>query len=206
MAEELEKETFPMKEFKLSTAGERIAGVAFTAGAIAVFAMLLYALRNQLGLLIFSGLAVVLISVLLIVYVMGVLKASAVVDGENKQLHVRGVKNETLDLKNATMLQTIARKNGQSTVRVMVFSDQDDNILVTVPTMFTFRQGIWADPVAKEIAAELGIAFKQNVPEWEYNKEKYKEHAKELAQQQKKEAQERRQKRIEMRINKRKKQ
>ena len=72
--------------------------------------------------------------------------------------------------------------------------------------MYTFRQGIWADPVAKEIAAELGIDFKQNVPDWELDKEKYKEHMKEEAEREKKEAKERRQNKMKYRIEKRKNQ
>jgi len=191
-----------MKEFRLSTASERAAGVAFTAAIIAAFAALLYALRNQIMLLIFSGLGVLLISVLLIVYVRGVLRAVAVVDAESKQLHVRGVRDYTVDVHEAVLLQTVARKNGQSTVRVLVFSNQDEQVVATVPTMFTFRQGIWADPMAKEMAAELGIEFKQNVPDWELDKEKYKEHVKEEEQREKKEAKERRQKKMAHRINK----
>ena len=69
-----------MKEFKLSTAAERAAGVAFTAAMLVVFAALLYALRNDTMLLIFSGLGVALISVVLIVYCRSILKAVAIVD------------------------------------------------------------------------------------------------------------------------------
>lgn len=195
-----------MKKFPLSTAAERAAGTGFTAAMIAVFALLLYALRGNTMLLITCGLGVALISVMLIIYVISVLKASATVDSEKKLLHVSGVKNYTLDLKEATMLQTFARKNGQTTVRLLVFSDRDDEIIASVTTMFTFRQGIWADPVAKEIAAELGIKFKQTVPDWEFDKELYKKHMQEEAERQRKEAKERRQKKMQLRINKRRKQ
>ena len=195
-----------MKEFKLSTAAERAAGVAFTAAMLVVFAALLYALRNDTMLLIFSGLGVALISVILIIYCLSVLKAAAIVDRENKQLHVRGVRNASYDLREAVLLQTFARKNGQSTVRLLIFSGNEDQIIATVPTMFTFRQGIWADPVAKEIAAELGIDFKQNVPDWELDKEKYQEHVKEEAAREKAEAKERRKKKMQHRIEKRKNQ
>ena len=195
-----------MKKFPLSTAAERAAGAGFTAAMIALFALLLYALRGNTMLLITCGLGVALISVMLIIYVLNVTKAAVIVDGEKKQLHVRGVKNYTLDLQDATMLQTFARKNGQTTIRLLVFSDRDDEILVSVPTMFTFRQGIWADPVAKEIAAELGIKFKQTVPDWEFDKELYKKHMQEESERQRKEAKDRRKKKMQMRINKRRKQ
>lgn len=195
-----------MKEFKLSTASERVAGVCFSAAMIAVFMLLLFALRSQLMLMIFCALGVLLIAVLLIAYVRGVLRAVAIVDAENKQLQIKGVTDYTVDLKDAVLLQTVARKNGQSTVRVLVFSNENEEIVATVPTMFTFRQGIWADPMAKEMAAELGIAFQQNVPDWQLDKKKYEEHLKEEAEQEKREARERRQKKMAHRIQKRKKQ
>ena len=59
---------------------------------------------------------------------------------------------------------------------------------------------------AKEIAAELGIDFKQNVPDWELDKEKYQEHVKEEAAREKAEAKERRKKKMQYRIEKRKNQ
>lgn len=194
-----------MKEFRLSTAAERISGICFTVAVIASFAALLYALRHQIGMMIVCGLGVLLISVLLVIYVLSVLKAAVCVDGEKKSLVVCGVRNYTLDLSDAVLMQTFARKNGQSTVRVIVFSDKDEKVIATVPTMFTFRQGIWAEPVAKEIAAALGIEFKQNVPDWMLDKKKYKQHLKEEEERQRAEAKERRQKRMEQRIQKAKK-
>ena len=195
-----------MKKFPLSTSAERAAGVAFTAAMLLVFGLLLYALRGNLTMLLVCGLGVGLIGLLLIIYCVNVVKASVMVDSENKLIHVIGVKSYTLDLKDATLLQTFARKNGQTTVRLLVFSDKEDEIVASVPTMYTFRQGIWADPVAKEIAAELGIDFKQNVPDWELDKEKYKEHMKEEAERERKEAKERRQNKMKYRIEKRKNQ
>ena len=190
-----------MKIFRLSTPAERATSAAFVAAVLVAFGLLLYALRNSIGLLIVCGLAIVLISVMLVIYVVNVMKAACVIDTANKTMEVQGMTNYTVDLSNATMLQTIPRKGAQATIRVLVFTDAEDQIIAKVPTMFSFKSGVQAEPMAKE----LGIAFKQNVPEWEYDKEKYKEHEKEVAAQQKKEAKERRQKRIQMRINKNKK-
>ena len=195
-----------MKKFPLSTAAERSAGVAFTAAMMVVFGILLYALRGNPTLMLVCGLGIALICVMLVIYCISVLKAAAVVDADKKQLHVQGVKSYTLDLTNATMLQTFARKNGQTTVRLLVFSDKDDEIIASVTTMFTFRQGIWAEPVAKESAKELDIQFKQTVPDWQLDKEKYKQHMAAEAEREKKEAKERRQKKMQHRINKRKNQ
>lgn len=191
-----------MKAFPLSTPGERVAGVAAAVGMISAFIALLYTLRSNIALLIFCGLCAGLISALLVIYAVNVVKASATVDAEKKLLHVRGIKNYTLDLSEATMLQTILRKNAQSTVRLLVFSNQDDEIIATVSTMFIFRQGMWAEPMAREMAKELGIEFQQNLPDWLFDKKLYQQHIKEESEQQKKEAKERRKKRAEMRIQK----
>ena len=194
-----------MKEFRLSTASERAAGICFTAVAIAVFAMLVYALRAQIGLMIACGVGVLLIGALLVVYVLGVLRAAIAVDAENKKLHIKGMYNDTVDVSRAVLLQTFARKNGQTTVRVMVFSDADEQVVAVVPTMFTFRQGMWAEPVAQEMAALLGIEFKRNVPEWQFDKELYKKHVQEEDEQEKIEAKKRREQRMKARIAKYKK-
>ena len=191
-----------MKEFRLSTPAERIAGVCFSVATIAALAALLYALRANMTLLVFCGLCSVFVAVLLICYIRGIMRAVAYVDAEKKTVRVLGMIDKTVDVSEATMLQTFARKSGQSTVRMLVFSDKNDDILFMLPTMFTFRQGIWADPMAKEMAEVLGIAFKQTVPDWEFDKEKYKEHVKEEEERQKREAKERRKKRTELRIQK----
>ena len=194
-----------MKEFRLSTPLERIASVSFVAVILAAFGLLLYALRNQIGLMIVCSLGVALISVLLIVYVINVTKAACIVNLEEKTMTVRGVKEYTVDLSEAVLLQTIARKGGQATIRVLIFSDAEEKIIASIPTMFSFKQGIQAEPMAKEMAAVLGIDFQQNVPEWQYDKEKYKEHLKEEAEREKKEAKERRKNRMAHRIKKYKK-
>lgn len=193
-----------MKEFRLSTQTERTAGVCFVAAVIAAFGLLLYALRSQVGLMIGCGLCVLLIAGMLIMYVISTLKAACVVNAEEKTMEVRGLSNYTVDLSEAVMLQTRAKKGAQATIRALVFTDAEEKVIAVIPTMFTHKQGVQAEPMAKEMAQYLGIAFQQNVPEWEYDKEKYKEHEKEVAEQQRKEAKERRRKRMEIRIQKRK--
>lgn len=194
-----------MKEFRLSTRSERIAGISFSAAVIVCFGVLIYALRVRPALMLVCGLAVLAISALLVIYAISVLKAVCIVNAEEKTMEVRGYSTYTVDLSNAVLLQTIARKNAQTTLRSLVFSDAEENIIAVVPTMFTSKQGVFAEPMAKEMARYLGIDFQQNVPEWEYDKEKYKEHEKEVAEQAKRDAKERRQKRMERRIQKYKK-
>ena len=193
-----------MKTYRLSTAMERATSVVFVAIALAAFGLLLYSLRNRLGLMIICGIFIAMIAFLLITYVVNAMKAACIIDMTTKTMEVRGLANYTADLSTATLLQTIPQKGAQATIRVLVFSDAEDKIVAKVPTMFSFKSGLQAEPMAKEMAKDLGIAFKQNVPEWEYDKEKYKEHEKEVAEQQKREAKERRQKRIQMRMNKKK--
>ena len=191
-----------MKEYRLSTRGERIVSICFTAAVLVILGIFLYALRDNVALLIACGAGVLMLAALLVMYVVNVLRAVCIVDAANKTVEVRGVTNFKADVSDAVLLQTIAKRNGQTSIRVMVFTDEDVRVVASVPTMFTYRQGILADPVAKEIAAELGIAFQQNVPDWELDRKKYQEHMKEVAEQERREAKERRQKRMEMRIKK----
>lgn len=192
-----------MKEFVLSDPKERLGGIAFTAVITAVFVMLLYAVRQNLGLLIFCGLSVGLLVVLLVFYIVSVAKAKAVWDPQTKILEVQGYPSFRTDLSNAVLMQTMARKSGQVTNRVIVFSDAEERIITTIPTYFTSKQGIYAEPFAKAMAEEMGIPFQQNVPEWEYNKEKYQEHIKEVEAQEKAEAKARREAKMKQRIEKR---
>lgn len=193
-----------MKEFRLSDPKERAAGAAFTIVITVVFAMLLFAVRKNVGLLIFCTLAVVLLVGLLVFYIISVSKAVAVWNPETKILDVKGYPSFQVDLSNAVLMQTMARKNGQATNRVLIFSDAEERIIATIPTYFTSKQGIMAEPFAKEMAKEMDIPFQQNVPEWEYDKEKYQEHIKQVEKEEKAEAKARREARMKQRIEKRK--
>ena len=194
-----------MKEFRLSTPAERVAGISYSVVAIVAFGILLYALRSQLWVLILCGLFVLLISAILVIYVINVLKSVCIVDTQNKTIEVRGVANFTADISKAVLLQTVGKKNSQVSVRELIFTDEEMKVVAKVPTMFTFKQGILAEPMAKEMAKELGIAFKENVPVWEYDKEAYKQHQKEEAEREKRETKERWKARMAWRIKKYKK-
>ena len=193
-----------MKKFVLSDPKERMAGIAFTVAITAVFLALLYAVRGNLGLLIFCGLSVGLLVALLVFYIVSVSKAVAVWDPETKILEVQGFPSFRTDLSGAVLMQTMARKSGQVTNRVIIFSDAEERIITTIPTYFTSKQGIMAEPFAKAMAQEMGIPFQQNVPEWEYDKEKYQQHIKEVEAQEKAEAKARREAKMKRRIEKRK--
>lgn len=194
-----------MKEFRLSTPAERIVSIVFTVFITICFGGLLFVLRNNLGLLIFCGISIALIMLLLGIYVVNVLKAVCIADPEKKTIQCRGIPNQTYDISSATLLQTLPKKNGQTTIRTLVFSDADDKIVAVIPTMFTFRQGKMAEPMAEEMAKHLDIPFKRNIPEWEFDKELYKEHVKQVAAEEKAASKARREARMKYRINKRKK-
>lgn len=193
-----------MKEFQLSTPKERLAGMVFSGVTIVAFGILLYALRTRIALMIACGLGVLLISVMLVFYVINVRRAVCVADPQNKTIEVKGVANFSADISKAVLLQTLPKKNGQTTSRVLVFSDEEMQIVATVPTMFTYKQGMMAEPMAEEMAAYLGIEFKRNIPKWEFDKKLYEEHQKEVAAEERAAAKKRREKRMAYLINKRK--
>ena len=180
-----------MKQFQLSSPKERIAGIVFSVLIIVCFGILLYALRNNTGLVIMCALGAVLLTVLLVFSVVSMLKTECIVDATAKTLEVKGFPSYTKDISQAVLLQTLPRKSGHSVTRVLVFTDAEENIIATVPTLYTHKQGMMADPMAKEMAAYLGIAFQANVPAWEYDKEAFKQHQKEEAEAEKGERKER---------------
>lgn len=187
----IHKEIATMKVFPLSDKKERTAGIAFSAVMCVCLLVLLYALRTETTLFLMMLLASVLIIFFLGLYVLNVTKSACVYHPERKELEVRGLRSYTLDLSNAAQLETIAIRNGQVTSRLLVFTDEEGQIVAKLPNMFTSRQGLLAELFAKDFAAELGIRFKANIPEWEYNEEARKEHEKQVALEQKEERKQR---------------
>lgn len=180
-----------MKEFQLSTPKERVAGISFSVAMIVAFFVLLFAVRKNTMLLIFTGIGVVLLTATMVFYIVSILKSKCIVDTEKKVLEIKGYPSYTVDVSTAVLLETLPRKSGHAMTRVLVFSDANENVVAVVPTLYTYKQGALADPMAKEMAEALGIEFRRNVPEWQYDKSKYQEHLKEEAEQEKIERKER---------------
>ena len=186
-----------MKEFRLSTSADRVTGISIAAATIVCLGLLVSSLRDQLGLMILCGLFGLLIAVLLVCYVVNVLRAACIVDMENQSMEVRGTVNFTVDISKVVSMRTAANRMGHTVTRVLVFTDAEDQTVAVVPTLFLSRQGVQAEPMAKEMAKELGIEFVDTVPLWEYDEEAGKQHRKEVAEQQKREVKERRKARME---------
>lgn len=194
-----------MKEFQLSTSKERLGGITFSVVMIVAFFVLLFAVRHNPMLLIFTGIGVLLLTAAMVFYIISITKSLCVVDTEKKVLEIKGYPSYTVDVSTAVLLETLPRKSGHAMTRVLVFSDANENVVAVVPTLYTYKQGALADPMAKEMAEALGIEFRRNVPEWQYDKSKYQEHLKEEAEQEKierKERMERRRKKLLYRYNK----
>ena len=181
-----------MKKYPLSTSSERAAGIAFSLVFIAVLGYLLYVLRNNLTIFLLAAIGVVLICVILILYILNVTKAAVVYDPAGKTLKVQGFREWSIDLAQVTCLQTITVKSGHVESRSLAFSNAEDAVVAIVPTYFTSNRGMAAEPMAKGMAADLGIEFQANVPEWEYDEDARKAHEIEVAQQQKEDAKKRR--------------
>lgn len=181
-----------MKKYPLSTASERALGIAFSFVMISVLALLLYALRSNLVIFLMTAVGVGLVVVVLGLYVMNVTKAAVVYDPKAGTLKVLGFRERSIDLNKVTLLQTITVKSGHVESRSLAFSDAEGAVLAIVPTYFTSNRGMAAEPMAKTLAADLGIEFQANVPEWEYDEDARKAHEIEVAKQQKEDAKKRR--------------
>lgn len=191
-----------MKKYPLSTAAERAAGIAFSIVMIGVLLLLLYALRSNITILLLTFVGVALVVFVLILYVMNVTKAAVVYDPEKRTLKVHGFRERTIDLNQVACLQTITVKSGHIEGRSLAFTDAEGAMVAVVPTYFTSNRGMRAEPMAREMAADLGIEFQANVPEWEYDEEARKAHDIEVAKQQKEDAKKRREAKVRLRQKK----
>ena len=191
-----------MKKYPLSTKAERIAGIAFSILTIAVLGLLLYALRSDLTILLLTSVGVAFVVVVLVLYMMNVTKAVIVYDPEGRTLKVQGFRERTIDLNKVACLQTLTVKSGHVESRSLAFSDAEGNMVAVVPTYFTSKRGVAAEPMAKAMAADLGIEFQANVPEWEYDEEARKAHEIEVAKQEKEDAKKRREAKAALRVAK----
>lgn len=170
-----------MKVFPLSDPKERLTSILFSVAISLCMVFLVFVLRHDLVIMLMTLFGAALLIFFLSLYVLNVTKAACIPSQDKKSLLVKGMKDYTLDLSNAVRLETIAVKQGRSMSRTLVFSDEQENIVATLPTMFLSRSGLQAEPFAQELAQYLGLEFKANVPLWEYNEEARKEHEKQVA-------------------------
>ena len=180
-----------MKKFQLSTPAERGAGIIFALIAVAAMITLLFALSNNFPILLLTTLGVVPVAIILTLYVLNVTKAACYPDAENKTLRVTGFQERNIDLSKAVCLETITVKSGHVEGRSLAFSDAEGKVVAIVPTYFTSKRGVLAEPMAMELAKELNLEFYANVPAWEYDEEAREAHEKEVLQQQKEDARKR---------------
>lgn len=180
-----------MKKFQLSTPAERTAGIAFALIMSIALIALLFLLREDMTVMLFTAAGVVLIVGILVLYVLNVAKAACVYEPATNTLKVLGFQERSIDLSKVTCLQTITVKSGHVESRSLAFTDAEGALVAVVPTYFTSRRGVLAEPMAKEMAAELGLEFQANVPAWEYDEEARKAHDIEVAQQEKDDAKQR---------------
>lgn len=180
-----------MKTYPLSTPSERTTGIIFSVIMTVVLGFLLFILKEDLLVMLLTAAGIAVVVAILVLYIMNVAKAACVYDPETNTLKVMGFQERTIDLTKVTYLQTITVKSGHVEGRSLAFSNSNDEMVAIVPTYFTSNRGVLAEPMAKEMAADLGLEFIANVPAWEYDEEARKAHEIEVAQQEKEEARKR---------------
>lgn len=170
-----------MRIHRLSSAAERISAVIVTVVLVLLMGLLLYAFRREPLTLMLTGLAVLLVAAVLAFYLMSLFRASCRADTQKKELAIRGVPNDSVDLSQAVSVKTIPCGTGPISTRALIFSDSKGDPIATVPTFFTARQGAQAEPLAAALAQELGLNFQPSLEPWEYDKKQRAEHEKEAA-------------------------
>lgn len=175
-----------MKIHRLSSFSERICAVIISTISLFCMAFLLLLLRSDLLSFIICMIASVLVSLGLGFYVLNLFKSACIPHQEDTLLEIKGYPDTFILLGDVTCLETVSVKSGPVTTRSLIFTDRNGQVIASVPTFFTANQGAQAEPLAMELAAELGISFKATLEPWEYDKEKRKEHQKEVAMAEKK--------------------
>lgn len=171
-----------MKTYRLSSAGERIAGLLISVILILCMVFLLVALSGDILSLVICILASVLVAAALGFYVWNLFKTACVPHPEDAILEVKGLPDYIVPLSETVSLETAEYKNGPMATRTLLFRDAKGEVTAAVPTFFTANQGAQAEPLAMELAQVLGLVFKPTLEPWEYDKKKRKEHQKELAE------------------------
>lgn len=180
-----------MKTYPLSTPSERTAGIIFSVIMTVALGLLLLILKEDLVVMLLTAAAVAVVVFILVLYVLNVTMAACVYDPDTNTLKVHGFQERTIDLTKVTYLQTITVKSGHVEGRSLAFTNSEDEMVAIVPTYFTSNRGVLAEPMAKKMAADLGLKFIANVPAWEYDEEARKAHEIEVAQQEKEDARKR---------------
>jgi len=170
-----------MNKHYLSSPADRAAGTAVAVLLSLMMAFLVFLLSKDILAWMITACCVILVTAVLIFYILNLFKAACTPLPEEKKLLVNGFPDCSYDISNAVSLQTVSYKNGALATRTLVFCDEEDKAIVSIPTFFFSRQGVMAEPVAKEIAAELGLVFIPSLPAWEYDKQLRKQHEKEVA-------------------------
>ena len=191
-----------MKTFRLSSDKERISSLVFCFAAVVVFLLLLFALRREPAILILAAIGVVILSAVLGIYAYIVVRAVCIPDAQAKKLHVKGLRDYTLDLSEAATLETVGIKNAHTMTRALIFRDAEGKVVGSVPTLFTSRQGVLAEPMAIELAQALNLSFIANLNPWDYDENARIEHEKQVAIEEKEAAKKRREAKIIARRNK----
>lgn len=173
-----------MNCFRLSGPGERAAGVVISAGMVVGMVCLVILLWGDWLACLVCVAAGLLLTAGLGLYVANLLKAACVPLGEGK-LKLQGLPEETLELSGAVCLETVPQKNGPVARRMLVFTDAQGTVVASVPTCFTRNQGAQAEPVARELAAAMGLRFRPSLEPWEYDPKARKEHQAQQEEQEK---------------------
>lgn len=170
-----------MKRFSLCSPRERITASILCGLLIACMGLLIFILRFDLFSCIVCAVACVPVGAGLAFYVLNLYRCGITVREGADTLVVHGFPEYKVDLEGAVSLQTAAFKSGPIATRTLVFSDETGAACASVPTFYTANQGACAEPMARELAQTLGLAFVDTVPVWEYDKQARREHQKQLA-------------------------
>lgn len=157
--------------------------VGLLAALTAIFAVLVYAVRNSGVVWLVVGACGFLV-LLFGTYVYSVWNAACVTDPAAQKLKILGLRTYELNTAGTVQIKTGEFEMGSTLTRRIMLINEQGELVTAFATSFLTKRGACAEPAARELAEVLGVEFVPTLEPWEYDSKAKREHdAREKAEQ-----------------------
>lgn len=148
-----------MKKIPLSSAKDRAFAGALMVVLVSFFAVMLYALRASGTIFAVVACTSVFLVLLFGTYVYSVFAASCLVDPEDRQLTIKGLRSVELDAAGAVCVKIQEYNTGNAVSWRILLLKEDGSMAAAFLTHFTMDKGAGAEAAARKLAELLEMEF-----------------------------------------------
>lgn len=167
-----------MKTIRLSSNFEKRSAALLAALIILALVFVLTRGGMSVGGILVMILCCGLCLTLVVGYLVVLIRAAIRIDGEDK-LTVCGLGSYSENIGASVAVKTVEVSIGAVKSRAILLLDDNQDKLSMINTFFTAREGVMAEPAAKELAAALGLKFIASLEPWRYDKQEKKRYEQE---------------------------